>query len=145
MKNRDVFTIKRVLNNIQEKKIENVDFAFQLIELESKIDTEIELIQKVIQNTVKWSDKDKLFMDEQQKLKQIFNDVSVSDEDKKKELDKFNSDYDKEFLKQFTEKNNKVEDILDKTNGKKYPSISKSELPEGLTLSDYKALSSVTK
>jgi vacuolar-type H+-ATPase subunit B/Vma2 len=84
-------------------------------------------------------------MDEQQKLKQTFNDANISEQDKKNALNKFNSDYDKEFLKQFTEKNNKVEDILNKNNGKKYPSISKSELPEGLTLSDYKALSFVTK
>lgn len=145
MKNRDVFTIKQVLGKIQEMQIEDVDFAFQLIELESKIDTEVELIQKVIQNTVKWSDKDKQFMDEQQQIRKMLNNPELSEEDKQDAVDKFNSEYNEEFLKQFNEKNAKVDGILNKASKKKYPTIDKTKLPKGLTLSDYKALISIIK
>lgn len=145
MKNKDVFTIKQVLGKIQEMQIEDVDFAFQLIELESKINTEVELIQKVIQNTVKWSDKDKQFMDEQQRIRNMLNNPELSEEDKQDAVDKFNSEYDKEFLKQFNEKNAKVDDILNKASKKKYPTIDKTKLPKGLTLSDYKALINIIK
>ena len=135
MKNRDLFTIKQVLGKIQEMQIEDVDFAFEVVDLEDAIDEQITKVQSVIGTSVKFSDKDKQILGLRQQLQ-----GSISIEERENMLKHFNELFSDDDLKTFNEKDNDVAEILRRENKTKLPKLSKDKLPSGLKIDDYRTL-----
>jgi len=135
MKNRDLFTIKQVLGKIQEMQIEDVDFAFEVVDLEDAIDEQITKVQSVIGTSVKFSDKDKQILGLRQQLQ-----GNISVEERESMLKYFNESFNDDDLKTFNEKDDDVAGILRRENKTKLPKLSKDKLPSGLKIDDYRTL-----
>jgi len=135
MKNRDLFTIKQVLGKIQEMQIEDVDFAFEVVDLEDAIDEQITKVQSVIGTSVKFSDKDKQILGLRQQLQ-----GNISVEERESMLKYFNESFNDDDLKTFNEKDDDVAEILRRENKTKLPKLSKDKLPSGLKIDDYRTL-----
>jgi len=135
MKNKDLFTIKQVLGKIQEMQIEDVDFAFEVVDLEDAIDEQITKVQSVIGTSVKFSDKDKQILGLRQQLQ-----GNISVEERESMLKYFNESFNDDDLKTFNEKDDDVAEILRRENKTKLPKLSKDKLPSGLKIDDYRTL-----
>jgi len=135
MKNKDLFTIKQVLGKIQEMQIEDVDFAFEVVDLEDTIDEQITKVQSVIGTSVKFSDKDKQILGLRQQLQ-----GNISVEERESMLKYFNESFNDDDLKTFNEKDDDVAEILRRENKTKLPKLSKDKLPSGLKIDDYRTL-----
>ena len=135
MKNEYLFKLKEVIMSMKDKDMSDVDFAFEVVDLEDAIDEQITKVQSVIDTSVKFSDKDKQILGLRQQLQ-----GSISIEERENMLKHFNELFSDDDLKTFNEKDNDVAEILRRENKTKLPKLSKDKLPSGLKIDDYRTL-----
>lgn len=128
MKNRDLFELKTIIDELSQHVITDIDLAFEIIETQDAIESAIQTVQKVIENTVKWTEIDKEIITEQQKLGGLINNPTTPENEKREAIDAFNNAYNEDQFKGFSERNKMADEILNNEFKKELPELSKDKI-----------------
>ena len=139
MTNNEILKLKGIITGLQNTNIDNIKFAFELVDLDLDLDLEIKKINTVIQSQIKFDEKEMI-------LNEKIEAINKYSQNKKEDFEKLESEFEKDTIKSFNEKQLKLNEILNlESEYQIKKKIKRNNLPIGLTLNDYKLLAQISE